>query len=113
MVPLWQLLLLISMVMPLGAAVASATLAGRGFPGYGLATIVGFTVGVLSAGAMLVIRKVALRKLVPVNQRLPDEMSSDRRAWYFRAWYFSMMVWIVFSWVVATCFSRLLLRVIF
>ena len=104
---LWQLLILLCFVMPIGGALGPAKVAKVGFVGYMLAIMVGLAVGASSAWMMWIMHKVVSRNL----QQRPDEVQSVSE-WYFRGFYLSKILWIVISSLLGAWLSSLLLRLV-
>src|SRR6185437_10263417 len=108
MIALWQLLILICLVMPIGGALASARLANTGITGYAVAVTVGLIVGTCCSWTMW-----SVHKTVAANLRQRSIGGRSVSEWYFRAFYFSKILWIAFALFLGIWLSSWSLRLVF
>lgn len=105
MVTLWDLLIAVCFVVPIGGALGSARLAKTGFTGYALAAALGLLLGLLLARIMVVLGKIVAAHI----KRQPESAQEQ----YFRALYFTPMLWIVFGLFLGGWISSAALRFLF
>jgi len=105
MVSLWDLLIVMCIVMPIGGALAPAKHANLGFGGYALATTLGLVLGVCSAWMI-----EALAATVAACAERKSESLQER---YFRGLYFAAMLWIIFTRFLGERLPSVVLRLVF
>jgi hypothetical protein len=105
---LWQLLVAICFVFPIGTALGPARAADVGIRGYVLAIATGLAVGACCSWIMWRTHKAVIPKLL---RRLEERRSLAE--WYGRAFYVSKVVWIAFAGSLAFWLSWTLLRRVF
>jgi uncharacterized protein YneF (UPF0154 family) len=106
MAALWQLLILICFVIPIGGAMSAAKIANAPPAGFALAILVGLVVGMSCAWTMWLMHKLFVAKL----EQHPDWQHS---AWFARTFYASKLLWIVVALFLGHWLSSRVLRIIF
>jgi hypothetical protein len=107
---LWQLLVLICTVLPVGTSAASARQAKVGPGGYAFALAIGLAVGTCCGWTMYTTHKGAVRKLQSQSR---SQVSVAKQEWYFRGFYLAKSIWVAFAGFLGFWLSSALLRVIF
>lgn len=103
-VALWDLLLVVCVAAPVGAALTPARITHVGFGGYALVIAVGFVVGVCGAWMM---------NTAGANVAARIERTSEVRERYFRSLYLAAMLWMVLTTFLGGWLSSIVLRLVF
>src|SRR5262245_25147409 len=104
MMPLWLLLILFCVAIPIGTAIGVAHYAKVGFSGYTFSITVGLAVGLCCAWTMWIARKLILSRYSDPRYSLVQQ----ERIW--RSFYFAAILWIFFAGLLGAFFSSLLIR---
>lgn len=104
-VTLWDLLTLISFVMPIAGASAEAKLSHAGFAGYALVISIGLAIGFGCAACMRI-------ALVRVGGYMEGKLSTQAESWYSGAMLMAGFLWIVLALFIGGWLARSVLSLL-